>query len=167
MATRYFNSHGPATIQDFAWWSGLTLTDAKKGLESIKLNLQQVSVNNQEYWLSTEASVENSPSGLFLLPSFDEYLVAYKDRSAAFEAKHQPLIVKSGNGIFSPVIIVNGRVAGTWKRHFVNDKVEIEVTSFSSFTKKETASLEKGAKKYGDFLSRETSLRMAKQATLI
>ncbi len=158
LAERYFKSHGPATIHDFAWWSGLTITEAKRGLESIKENLQSETFDKQEYWMSKNASFEKTAPCLQLLPPFDEYLVAYKDRSAAFDEQHLPQIVKSGNGIFSPVIIINGRVAGTWKRSFVRDEVEITMEAFAHFTNAQTAALKRQVKQYEDFLGKKVSV---------
>lgn len=162
LANRYFNSHGPATIQDFAWWSGLTLTDAKKGLEDIKQDLQMTTIDQQDYWMHKDNLVEKVPSSLHLLPSFDEYLVAYKNRSAAFDQKFLPQIVSSGNGIFNPVILINGRVAGTWKRNSIKDKMQIEVKPFTSFNKSHEAALKKVAQQYGRFSGKETDFSIAK-----
>jgi hypothetical protein len=155
LANRYFKSHGPATVQDFAWWSGLTLTDVRKGLESSKENFQAEIIDKVEYWMSKGNSFEKVSSGLHLFPSYDEYLVAYKDRSAAFDQKYLPQIVKSGNGIFSPVIVINGRVGGTWKRVIKKDKVAIESTAFSPFNKSHTSALKKTVKHYAKFLGKE------------
>jgi winged helix DNA-binding protein len=113
LALRYFTSHGPATLKDFVWWSGLTVANAKSGLESIKSNLINLVVDDQTYWLAE--AIPWMKNSVHLLPSFDEFLVSYKDRSASLAADvSQRAILK--NGIFAPVIVVNGVVTGFWKR---------------------------------------------------
>lgn len=101
LAKRYFQSHAPATVYDFAWWSGLAVTDARRAMASVTNN---------------KLPITNYKSEAFLLPPWDEYLVAYKDRSAAIDAKHRPKAFGPGNGIFSPVVVINGKVEGTWNR---------------------------------------------------
>ncbi len=116
LALRYFNSHGPATIQDLAWWAGITLTDARRGLELIKSQLQQKTIDGQLYYMPDAAAPEQKSSKAFLLPGFDEYMLGYKDRSIVMAPQHAKIVVGAGNGLFSPTIIVGGQVAGTWKR---------------------------------------------------
>jgi hypothetical protein len=99
LAQRYFTSHGPATLQDFAWWSGLTMADARAGLEMIKARLQQETLAGQTYWHASSSPVvpvveDKSPSA-YLLPTYDEYTVAYKDRSAVLDPSYAK---QSGNG---------------------------------------------------------------------
>ncbi len=121
LATKYFISHGPATIHDFAWWSGLRVTDAQKALELIESKLVQKEVNGQRYWYSnsTQITKDFSKSASFL-PSYDEYMISYKDRSASLNPIDTKKL-KLNNGLNSSVII-NGCVVGTWKRIFKNIK---------------------------------------------
>jgi hypothetical protein len=112
---RYFTSHGPATITDFAWWSGLTNTDAKAGLEAIKSKLSSHAVDGNTYWfVEREAAVIKTNKNQ-LLPNYDEYIVSYKDRSATIDAKHISKVDPRGT-IFSHTILINGKIEGLWKR---------------------------------------------------
>src|SRR6266567_8254469 len=89
LTTRYFMSHGPATIQDFVWWSGLAAADAKAGLAMVTSHLQQETINGQMYWFSLSTLPVQDPSQTaYLLPNYDEYTVGYTDRSAIFDALH-------------------------------------------------------------------------------
>ena len=81
LAFRYFNSHGPSTLQDFRWWSGLTDSDARKGLDKNKSKLKSEDINNQTYWFSNIKDTDDSYPVSQLLPDFDEYIVGYKDRN--------------------------------------------------------------------------------------
>lgn len=112
----YFASHGPATLKDFAWWSGLTLKEIKIGLAMVKDSLNSVVVEGSEYWFQ-EPLPDLLPerSAAFALPAFDEYGVSYKERSFMLEKVVQGRFVTI-NGIFSPIIVVGGKVVGIWKK---------------------------------------------------
>lgn len=153
LALRYFTSHGPATVQDFAWWSGLPVGDARAGLEMAKPHLSRESFEGQEYWLSPSYSVAKGTSpSVYLLPPFDEYTVAYKDRNAVLHPKFAKY-VNTGYGIFAPIIVIDGQVAGSWKRVMKKGKVVIKVTPFTKFKRSETRAIALTASRYGEFLN--------------
>ncbi|MGO4288284.1 winged helix DNA-binding domain-containing protein [Chitinophaga sp. RAB17] len=120
----YFSSRGPATVNDFQWWSGLNMTDIKKGLLLNKSLLSHVVTNGQAYWFSadTTPAVSRTTSAL-LLPSYDEYAVAYKDRS---DILNPALTQQTGYGIFKPVVVVNGQISGIWSRKEMRDKLVVD-----------------------------------------
>ena len=150
LAKRYFTSHGPATLRDFVWWSGLSVTDAKRAVE---LNAKKFAVKEYEgqtyYW--KESATAEMPETVLLLPAFDEYLIAYKDRTAAIHTDHMPKAFTS-NGIFKPVIVVNGQVVGIWKRTVKKDKVLIGPMYLQKVSKMIEIKVAKAAKQYGEFL---------------
>jgi hypothetical protein len=125
LAIRYFTSHGPATLQDFAWWSGLTLTDIGKAVKDAAHALVKETYDGREYFMATSARVEKTKPGVHLLPAFDEYLVGYKDRQHSLPEQYIRRVIGI-NGIFFPIIIVNGKIAGTWKRKTSGTAVTIE-----------------------------------------
>ncbi|MFX3633930.1 MAG: winged helix DNA-binding domain-containing protein [Candidatus Pristimantibacillus sp.] len=134
LAERYFTSHGPATVHDFAWWAGITVTDASKGLEVVQSRLVSEKVNDLVYWESEREQKglnDNYPS-VVLLPGFDEYLLGYKDRSMVLRAEYAAKIVPGKNGVFMPIIIIDGQVAGIWKRSIKKTSVDIEFDLFDS-----------------------------------
>jgi winged helix DNA-binding protein len=160
LATNYFKSHGPASLQDFAWWSGLTITEARAGLEMVKTQFFQESISGRAYWFpyfSTRASsgAESSASA-HLLPVYDEYTVAYKDRSAVLSAAHAP---QAGNGIFSPAIVINSRIVGTWKRELTRDGVIVTTSWFGSSRNRKLSALKTAADRYAKFLETPVTLR--------
>lgn len=157
LATKYFESHCPATLQDFIWWSGLSVTDAKLALEIIKDHFISEKINSEEYWFSESFCFpKNCKKSVFLLPAFDEFLISYKDRSAAIIFEHQRKAF-SNNGIFWPVIVANGIAVGTWKREIKKDEVMIE-THFFDQQNFDVKSLEKEAGKLGFFLNKKTKI---------
>jgi len=152
LASRYFTSHGPATLQDFAWWSGLTMADARDALEMSKSHLVQEVIKGRTYWLSSSVrTAKDAGPTAYALPAYDEYTVAYKDRSAVLEPLHAKR-ASSGNGIFNPIIVINGQVVGTWKRRLDKGSVVITPNLFTSLTKADRQALARAASQYGVFL---------------
>jgi hypothetical protein len=164
LAGRYFQSHGPATVQDFTWWSGLTVADAKLGIELAGPRLEGEIVEGQSTWFAAAAPGAGpdpvSPA-VWLLPPFDEYTVAYKDRSAVLDPAQGG--VTSSNGIFYPVIVLDGRVAGTWRRVFQKGSVVITLSPFIPLKKKEQQAAALAAERYGAFLGKTTVLTEVKR----
>lgn len=157
LSERYFTSHGPATIQDFCWWSGLTQAEAKRGLEIVKQQVVEEKINGQSFWMSATMPVRIKTPGIYLLPPFDEYLVAYKDRSAALENLHSKQVF-TVNGIFSPVVIINGKITAIWKRTITKKDVRIELQAFQKFTPAQKEGIRKAAEKYGRFIDLQPKL---------
>jgi hypothetical protein len=132
LAKRYFLSHGPATVNDFAWWAGLTLTDARRGLAAASPGLVSAAIAGREVWLSEEAQGLTPPAEphVRLLPGFDEFLLGYTDRSDVLDAAHAPHIVPGGNGVFKPTVVAGGQVVGTWRKRATARALHIEIASF-------------------------------------
>ena len=153
LARRYFHSHGPATVQDFAWWSGLTVKDVQLAIELAAADLVQEIIDGRLYLHSgqepeSEAETAGDPR---LLPAFDEYLVAYKDRSEAVEARFSKQVMGI-NGLFNAGIVIDGRIVGTWKRGVDKQGAMIELNPFRALLKKELKALERCTRRYGEFM---------------
>ncbi len=136
LARKYFTSHGPATIHDFAWWSGLTLTDCKKGVDLIKNDFICETANERDFWMKND--IKTPPAGdtsALLLPPFDEYVVSYKNRSEIIEDSHYGKVMTK-NGLFSPTIMLNGEIAGSWKKTNKKGVPLIELSFFEKTPKK-------------------------------
>ena len=114
LAWRYFSTHGPATVRDFAWWSGLRVADARVGTELVAGRLAGEKIGDAVYWmpiaLSTSRPTRRSVS---VLPSFDEYILGYEDRGAALDGVASARIIR--RGMFRPAIVVDGHAVGTWR----------------------------------------------------
>jgi hypothetical protein len=118
LAMTYFTGHGPATLHDFAWWSGLSAANARQGLESAKPALVSEKYGDRTYWTADASGnfIDGDNNPVRLLPAFDEYIIGYRDRSATLaEENHGKAI--SGNGIFRPVVIKHGQAIGIWKKN--------------------------------------------------
>lgn len=139
LTERYFTSHGPATLHDFIWWSGLSTTDARRGVESIDHHLQEELLNDKAYLLPrSKRAVQSALYPAHLLPAFDEYSVAYRHREAVVE--------------LGPAVIVDGKAVGKWKANTDKQSITITVTPLRALKKSETLAIAKAADRYGAFL---------------
>jgi hypothetical protein len=153
LASRYFRSHGPATARDFAWWSGLTLGDARAGIALAAPSLADETINGVPYIVSrASAHATDAERGIFLLPGFDELLLGYTDRTASLGPAHAQRVVPGGNGVFKPTIVSNGRVVGTWKAALAKGKVIVTPLPFAALSTKETRALHSAAARYARFI---------------
>jgi hypothetical protein len=152
LALNYFTSHGPAQLQDFSWWSGLAVKDARDALDSIKSELKQATLDGKTYWFSnnTKITTQKSPFAL-LLSIYDEYTIAYKDRGAISEARDIERMISMGNAL-TAAIILNGKVAGTWNKALKKNTVEIRLNPFRKFSEDEQEALESEVARYGKFV---------------
>jgi winged helix DNA-binding protein len=150
LASRYVQSHGPATVADFAWWAGLTMPEAKRSLGLIADSLKAVTIDGAEYWLIRDLSeAVAGPLPVLLLPAFDEYTVGYADRSAAVD---EAILATVNHGLAAGIYI-NGRMAGTWKRALSGkSKVTVLPNLFRKLTNKERTALRRAAERYAMFL---------------
>lgn len=155
IAKRYFVSHGPATVQDFAWWSGLSMIEAKQGLELIKGELVHEFEDGKEYWFAPYKNDSVVPSSTLLLPCFDEYTVAYKDRSAAIS---NDLLKEVGYAVNNNNVVIDGRIAGTWRRTLSKTEVNIRVTPLHTFSSAEKEAILITAQHYGTFVGRSVKV---------
>lgn len=143
LARRYFPSRGPATVQDFAWWGGLTLTEARKGLDAVKSELESVN----EYWFTTPADTPN-PGRTYLLPAFDEYTVAYKNRDDVLDPAHAAACFYG----LKPIVVHNTRVVGMWQRTLKKGKAIVETIPFPGTKAVPARALAAAVKKYEGFM---------------
>ncbi len=152
LALSYFSSHGPAQTEDFSWWSGLGHKDAKEAMESVKSELKAVEHNSKTYWLSAHArAMAQKPPRALLLSIYDEYTIAYRDRSVISEGRDIERMISLGNAL-TAVIILKGKVAGAWKRSLKKNMVEIRLNPFRELDRDEQEALEAEVDRYGKFV---------------
>jgi hypothetical protein len=151
LARRYFASRGPATVQDFAWWSGLAAAEAAAAHEAVRERLERVDVDGRSYWHAPAADdgVATKRVRVHLLPAYDEYTISYQDRGAFLDAAHA---ARAGNGIFKPALLVDGRIAGGWKRTLAKSAVEVVPDWFEPPSATATKAFDAAAARYATFL---------------
>jgi hypothetical protein len=153
LTRRYFTSHGPATVQDYAWWSGLTISDAKSGLELLKPRLKNEVVDGQTYWYAASMPlVKDIPHKALLLPAFDEYMVGYTDRTVIIDPQHSKKLDGFAGALLNNSLVIDGRIVGMWKRTLRKNAVAIELKLLTSLNKTQTRALDAAINRYGRFL---------------
>ena len=148
LAKTYFRSHGPATLEDFVWWSGLNIGDCRKGLSAIQNELVEERWKGLTFFRHQDSRTRGFRSGtVTLLPPYDEYLIGYKSRHVAVHPDHMHR-AHSGNGIFWPVILQDGGAVGNWSA--VGGKVQTE--PFRKESEINEDALQNQVKSYNRFL---------------
>jgi hypothetical protein len=155
IASRFFLSHGPATVADLARWTGLTVKDCRTGVRVAGDALATVRVDGAEM-LADPAVIDADPpeqDDWLALPGFDEYVLGYKDRSLiVHDDAHKQAIVPGNNGIFMATIVRGGRVAGTWKRTLTKKAVVVAVRPLVPFSAADRRHTEAALQPYAAFL---------------
>jgi hypothetical protein len=161
LATRYFTSRGPASLKDFVWWSGLITADARSAIESAGPALARVTIGETDFWQGDPTPERQAPGpDMMLLPGFDEFLVAYRDRSASIRDEYLEAWSRT-NGMFSPSLIRRGQVIGLWKRTVKKDVVTVDIEPFTELSTADVACVERAAVAYGRYLQKTAEVNVA------
>jgi hypothetical protein len=159
LATRYFTGHGPATQRDFVWWSGITVTDARRALDGAQRRLASETVDGQTFWWGAARPsriARASAPHVRLLPAYDEYTVGYADRAPLLEPRSR--LSARGMGLLGPVVLVDGRVIGTWSRAIKGGRVNVVPRLARRTTREEGTALRAALTDYGRFLGLDATL---------
>jgi hypothetical protein len=171
IALRYFRSHGPTTLKDFAGWTGLTMTDCRTGIAVAGKALAPVDVDGVEMLMAAEppavgraaadsvavggvasAAAGSDGGGWLALPGFDEYLLGYKDRSMMATPEQLAAVIPGGNGVFQSTLVRGGRVMATWKRTIRRNGVTVTVQPLAKFTSRDRHNAEAALQPFADYL---------------
>lgn len=159
LTRRYFTGHGPATIRDFVWWSGLTVRQAKTGLDLIRPDVVQETIGGLTYWtVPSHAPAAATPDRVYLLPNYDEYLIAYRDRGSVANLPTTADAPRDVD-IYAHVLVVDGRFGGTWRRTRTAKTVEINVTPLDRLGRVYARALSTAGARHGAFLGVEATVR--------
>lgn len=155
LSRRYFTSRGPASAQDFAMWSGLTLTDARAGIETLDRGFEQETIGARTYVFRPARSAPESVAGFaFLMPDYDEYGMSYQDRSALFPGtgarKSRDVTLA-----YNRMIVVDGRIVGSWRRSLVGASVKLETDYFVTLSRARAKAVSLAIRRFTDFAGRE------------
>ena len=151
LSRRYFASHGPATIRDFVWWSGLTVGDARRGLEMNRARSEET--DGLTYWTIGADRRRAGREGLVqLLPIYDEYLVAYRDREAVPHSQSGARTGKNKAVTFQHALMIGGQVAGTWRTTREVGAAALDVVPRRRLSSAERLALEEAVLRYRAFI---------------
>ena len=151
IASRYFQSRGPATDRDLAWWTGLPLTMARRAIDLSAGGLESAMIDGERYWFTGGAARPARSPDAHLLPAFDEYLVGYQNRSAMLDPRHLRK-VNAGGGMLKPAVVVDGRVVGTWRRVLEKGSVSVTALLFEPPSAVQHNAITKATDRYAGFL---------------
>ncbi len=132
LAQKYFQSHQPATLEDFVWWSGLGINDCRRGIELLYDKIYVEKFKGREFYLLDNCRTRGVRKGEFLLiPPYDEYLIGYKSRDVVLspEFSHR---AHNNSGIFQPVVAYDGRICGNWSPTKASLQAEFFVGGFTT-----------------------------------
>lgn len=175
LVRRYFRSHCPAQVRDFAWWSGLTVAETRAGLELAGADLARETIEGKEYWFDPGAAgAGGEGAAVHLLPNFDEFTVAYRDRSALLDPRlgFDPGLFSyfqeaaPESGLLSNVVTFDGRVRGAWRRTLTQGSLRVEVRLLEASAAIEVG-IERAVERLGRFLGRRPSLRVETRGPLV
>ncbi len=155
LSRRYFTSHGPAQLQDMAWWSGLTSRDVRAAVELAGSQLEREDLDGKTYWSGGGAvrSASSEPSA-HLLPNYDEYFIALRDRSAFFNPSRIP-VPTPGKGVFDRhIVVAGGDIVGGWRSLSEGGRVTVRASLVAELGEAERKALAASAERYGSFLGR-------------
>jgi hypothetical protein len=162
LARRYFTSHGPATLRDFAWWSGLTRRDGRRGIEVAGAVLSPLEADGLLYWhAASRPPARARVPVVHLLPNYDECLIAYQDRGLS-APPDRPGLPRPRNR-FTHHLLVDGRLAGSWQRTIRKHDIELVVDTSVPPTPAIARAIERAARTYGAFSGRPARVRLVRQ----
>ncbi|MDQ3342416.1 MAG: winged helix DNA-binding domain-containing protein [Actinomycetota bacterium] len=158
LTKRYFTSRGPATVKDYVAWSGLTVADAKRGLEMVEPPLQQVVAGDWTCWFAA-ASPQRPPVSpppasptAHLLQGYDEYVMGYGESRGVLDVAGLARIVPGGGPMFTHAVILDGQVVGHWRRVPKPKTVAVEVQLAMPLAGAQSAALDDAVARYGRFV---------------
>ena len=160
LCRRYLQSHGPATVKDFSWWSGLTMADCRRAIEI--LGARRRDEGGLAYWSlpgKLPGSSRSRGTTALLLPIYDEYLVAYRDRVVVPHTQSQITKVPGWNVTFQHAVVINGQVVGTWRIPRVGERISIDVTVVPGVSARDRSAVVAAAERYGRFRGTTVDVR--------
>jgi hypothetical protein len=152
LTLRYFTGHGPATLKDFKWWSSLTITDIRRGLELAGARLDREDVDGVTYWFAADSVHGPDTPRVHLLQGYDEYIVGYGESKHLFDDSGVARMLPRPRGIYSNAVVVDGQIAGQWKPVLKNNVAILQLTLFAPIDSAQKLALEHAAARYGRFL---------------
>ena len=151
LTRRYFATRGPATVRDFAWWSGLTIADAKRGVETARSFLTRETRDGDACWHVAVTRAPRSKRVAHLLPNFDEYFVGFRDRSAIAERLRGVFPDRRVDALMGHVVCIDGQIVGGWRRT-LGKTAEVELRLLVPLTAPEHRLVRTAVARFGQFL---------------
>jgi hypothetical protein len=160
LAKRYFSTRGPATADDFAWWSGLTKTDAKRAAESAGSDFQRQSIDGRSYWFQGPARLPKRKAPIaHLLPNYDEYFIGFKDRGAFALRLRAAGIAARTDALSGHILAIDGQIVGGWGRTLRGKNAVIRLKLLQALSAAEDRAVVTTVKRFSDFLGVQVEIK--------
>ena len=157
LTRRYFRTRSPATPQDFSWWSGLSVSEAKRGIDMAGAELEPVAIDDVKYWVHGDVPGRAKPSA-HLLPNYDEFFIGYRDRNAIGRRLKSARMVTGGSALIAYVIALDGQLVGAWKRSPGRGVVKLELNLLDRLTTAEEKRVLAEVRRFEAFVGRAVEL---------
>jgi hypothetical protein len=159
LAFRFFSTRGPASVQDFGWWSGLSAADARRGTELLPKDFSTGTYNDKKMWF-LERKLPRATPVAHLLPNYDEYFIGFKDRSSiGGRVRDVKLAGWQNAAFFGHLVFVNGDLVGGWKRVQERRTSVMVFTMVAKLTVAERKLVERAVERFEVFLGHRVETR--------
>jgi Winged helix DNA-binding domain len=160
LTLRYFSGHGPATVKDLRWWSSLTVTDIRRGLELVGAKLERTEIDGVPYWSLGEPAPGPPAPRAQLLQTYDEYVVGYSESRLVLDASGELRALMRDEASFTALAVLDGTAVGRWRRTLRKDAVEIELRHHMPLDEAGVDALREAAARHGEFLGLPANLSL-------
>jgi uncharacterized protein YcaQ len=162
---KYLRAYGPASLHDFAHWSGISMQEVKPLLPLLQAELAEIPGEKKDRWLFPEdVAILNKTStketGVRLLPIFDSFLLAHREKDHLLSMQHYKRVYRN-QGWISPVVLVDGAIAGVWSHKIQNKKLFVEVDPFGRLTRTQRAAIKREAEALAVFFESKLDLKFS------
>jgi hypothetical protein len=160
LAARYFATHGPATSDDFAWWSGLTKADATNAVNATEASLEHEVIGGRSFWFPRARAAKLESPLVRLLSNYDEYFIGHKDRSAMHVHLRASGVTKIPTALFGHLLTIDGQVVGVWERTSTAKSATIRLRPLTSFNRTARSAIATQVTRFADFLGMPVRLEI-------
>lgn len=159
LTRRYFARHGPATVKDFVWWSGLLMRDARRGVDMFGTDLERFELDGSIYYHAPVGETGPwAPTSVRLLQAYDEYIVGYRESRHVLDIEGAAIVPPSGRLVFWHAVTIDGQVAGYWRRSEKSRQLSVEFQPARTLDEDEYEALCAEAERFGAFFGQPAEL---------
>lgn len=160
LTRRYFSTRGPATLHDFSWWSGLTLSDARRGMEMVKSAFESEDIGGRTSWFPPSAPPPRARAATaHLLSNYDEYFIGFRDRAAFSQGKKKLATDQASVVLAAHILALDGQIVGGWRRVPERNALRVELSLLTELTKAEERAVERAAKRLEEFAEQPVEMK--------
>lgn len=157
---RFFTSRAPATVHDYAWWSGLTVKESQQGIDSLHGQLHREVIDGKTYWYATDTPIPASldqPHAAYLLPNFDEYTL-YRGQHFIMSPQAIQHLQAHQTNIYAHFLLSDHKLIAIWKRTIKGRSLQFQLAPFAPLTEQQSFAYAQAAQHYAKFIEMPVTL---------